>query len=193
MRLTRLSASAGKSSQEPEDKTDAAAWAKSISIQSRPPRLDCRGFTDSREVQREEWVRCHYLTPGFAGRRPRRTGRLPSAYFAAYQQPQLFPNLRAAWFLVDHNWQPAGVFHILRDSEQTDPSVACSHVWAIISALSRRRCGLRTRLILRQSAAVGMCWLRQPCGQPAEAQRFKPFIERELPANSWPPSKRNIG
>jgi len=174
-----------KAHKEPEDKTDAAAWAKyHIEYRAALQGWIAR-FTDSREVQREEWFDA--ISSDLQVSPEEGLGALDDylAYIAAYQQPSINSYLRAAWFLVDHNWQPRRVFDILRDSDKL------IHQWHV-RMLGDNLCAeseevwAANEVILRQSAAGNVLVAARLAEQPAEAQRFKPFIERELPANSWP-------
>jgi thiol-disulfide isomerase/thioredoxin len=174
-----------KAHKEPEDQTDASAWTRYLTEYRAALKGWIARFTDSPELQHEEWFDAVCYDPDVPPDEGLHALDDYLAYVAAYQQPSIPTFLHAAAFLVDHNFEPRRVFDLLRDSDKLvdqwharmlgdNRSAEEEDVWAA------------NEIIRRQLAAGYVLVAARLAEQPAEAQRLKPFIERELPAKSWP-------
>lgn len=170
---------------EPEDKTDASAWARYHTEHSAALKGWIARFTDSPELQHEEWFDAVCYDPDVPPEEGLRALDDYLAYITAYQQPSINDYLRASAFLVDHNWQPRRVFNLLLDSGKL---LDHWHARMLGDNLSAEAEDVWTanEILPRQLAAGYVLVAARLAEQPAEAQRLKPFIERELPAKSWP-------
>ena len=170
---------------EPDDQKDAAAWAK----YNREYRLALRGwiaqFTDSRELQHEEWFASTQWDLDVPAEEELRAMDDYLAYAAAYEQPSISYPIRAASFLLDRNLQPHRVFDLLQGSDKLIDRWYFSLLGDNLSAEAEEH-WLSNEFIDRQVAAGRVLVAARLAEEPAVAERLKPFIEREPPANSWP-------
>ena len=172
-----------KAHQEPEDQKDAAAWAKYHSEYRAALKGWIARFTDSRELQHEEWFDAIFYDPDVSSEEGLRALDNYLAYIAAYQQPAIGNYLRAAGFLVYHKWQPRRVFDLLRDADKLMDEW---HAQIGDNLLPETEDVLVSNEVrLRQIAAGYVLVAARLAERPQEAKRVKPFIERELPAKSW--------
>jgi thiol-disulfide isomerase/thioredoxin len=170
---------------EPEDDKDAGAWAK----YHREYRAALRGwiaqFTDSRELQHEIsfWgIQWDLEVPAEEGLHVLDDYL---AYTTAYEQPSISYRIQAASFLVDRNLQPRRVFDLLQDSDKLMDQWHTRMLGDNLSA-EAEEVWLSNEIILRQVAAGRILVAARLAEAPELAERLKPFVERELPANSWP-------
>jgi len=170
---------------EPEEQADAAAWAK----YHREYREALKGwiarFTESRELQHEEWFDAICYDPAVPPEEGLRAMDDYLAYAAAYEQPSYGSALRTAGFLVDRKLQPQRVFDLLRDFDKLmdqwharvfgdNQSADEADMWAANEVIRRQRAGGYLLVAARLAE------------QPQAAARLKAFVERDLPAKSWP-------
>jgi thiol-disulfide isomerase/thioredoxin len=174
---------------EPEDQKDAVAWTK----YHREYRAALRGwisqFTDSPELQHEEsfWaIRWDLDVPAEEGLRALDDYL---AYTTAYEGPSISNALLATSFLVDRNLQPRRVFDLLQGSDKLVDQSYASFLGDNLSA-EREEMELSNEVINRQEAAGAILVAARLAEEPAAAERLKPFVERELPPNSWPTIER---
>jgi thiol-disulfide isomerase/thioredoxin len=170
---------------EPDDQKDAVAWAK----YNREYRAALRGwmarFTDSRELQHEEWFSSTQWDLDVPAEEELRAMDDYLAYTAAYERPFIRYALQAASFLLDRNLQPRRVFDLLQGSDKLIDQWYFSLLGDNLSAEAEEH-WLSNEVIDRQVAAGRILVAARLADEPAAAERFRPFIEREPPANSWP-------
>jgi thiol-disulfide isomerase/thioredoxin len=170
---------------EPQDAGDAAAWAAYNTEYRKALKGWIAQFTESRELQHEERFEAIRFDPDVPAEEGLRALDDYLTYVGAYEQPTIGPYLAAAGFLVDHNWQPKRVFDLLRNADK----------W--IDEWHARRMGdnlsdedtdawANNETIMRQSAALDILAAARLSEQPMEAERLKAYLERPLPANTWP-------
>jgi thiol-disulfide isomerase/thioredoxin len=111
------------------------------------------------------------------------------AYTTAYEGPSISNTLLATAFLVDRNLQPRRVFDLLQGSDKLIDQSYASFLGDNLSA-EREELELSNEVINRQEAAGYILVAARLAEEPATAERLKPFIERELPPNSWPTIER---
>ncbi|MDR3717539.1 MAG: TlpA disulfide reductase family protein [Bryobacteraceae bacterium] len=174
-----------KAHKEPEDGNNAAAWAKYHSELKAALKIWIAQFTDSRQLQHEEMFYAVRFDPEVPAEEGLHALNDYLDYIAAYQQPSSVAYLMAAEFLADHKWQPRRVLELLRDSDKLMDQWH-AHVLSDNLAAEEEKIWTDTEAVRRQAAAAFVLVAARLAGQPAEAQRFKPFIERDLPAKSWP-------
>ena len=174
---------------EPDDQKDAVAWAK----HNREYRAALKGwmaqYTDSPELQHEAWfwaVRWDHDVPDEEGLRALDDYL---AYTTAYEGPSINNALLATAFLLDRNLQPRRVFDLLRGSDKLIDQSFASFLGDNLSA-EREEMELSNEAINRQEAAGYILVAARLAEEPAAAERLKPFIESELPPNSWPSIER---
>ena len=179
-----------KSHKEPEDQADAAAWAK----YHREYREALKGwiaqFTESRELQHEEWFDAIRYDPDVPPEEGLRALDDYLAYAEAYEPPSFGTALRTAGFLVDHKWQPRRVIDLMRDFDKLmdqwyarvsgdNQSTDEEEMWTANDAI-RRQIGDGYLLVAARLAE-----------QPGAAERLKPSVQRDLPEKSWPIIRTN--
>jgi thiol-disulfide isomerase/thioredoxin len=174
-----------KAHKEPEDQTDASAWARYNAEYRTALQGWIARFMDSPELQHEEWFDAICHDPDVPPEEGLRALDNYLAYIGAYQQPSLNNYLRAAAFLVQHNLQPRRVFDLLRDSDKLMDQWHARMLGDNLAA-EAEDVWTANEILPGQLAAGYVLVAARLAEQPAEAQRLKPFIERELPANSWP-------
>ncbi len=168
---------------EPEDQKAAAAWAKYHGEYRSALKDWIARFTDSGELQHQEWFRAIQYDPDVPAEEGLRALDDYLAYLA-YQTPSIGTYLQAAGFLTSHNWQPNRVFELLRDSDELLDRWHAGMFGDNLPA-GAEDIATANEVILRQAAAGLVLVAARQTGQPAHAQKLKPFIERELPAKSW--------
>ncbi len=173
-----------KAHAEPEDGADAAAWARYQTEYRAALKSWIVRFTDSLELQDEEWFDAIRYDPDVPAEEGIHALDDYLAYVTAYQRPSISHYLQAAGFLVEHNWQPGRVFDLLRGSDTMMDQWHARMLGDNLSA-QEEEMWAANEVILRQAAAGSVLVAARLAEQPAEAQRLKPFIERELPAKSW--------
>jgi thiol-disulfide isomerase/thioredoxin len=172
-----------KSHKEPEDPKDTAAWTKYNSEYRAALKGWIPQFTESRELQHEEWFDAIYDDPDVSVDEGLRAMDDYLAEAAPYQQPAI-GNERAAEFLVEHKWQPQRVFDLLRDADKLrdewhvrmlgdNLSAEAEDIWA------------DNEVIMRQVVAGDLLVAARLAEWPQAAEPLKPFVERDLPAKSW--------
>jgi thiol-disulfide isomerase/thioredoxin len=174
-----------KAHKEPEEQTDASAWARYNAEYRTALQGWIARFMDSPELQHEEWFDAICHDPDVPPEEGLRALDNYLAYIGAYQQPSLNNYLRAAAFLVQHNLQPRRVFDLLRDSDKLMDQWHARMLGDNLAA-EAEDVWTANEILPGQLAAGYVLVAARLAEQPAEAQRLKPFIERELPANSWP-------
>jgi thiol-disulfide isomerase/thioredoxin len=173
-----------KAHKEPEDQTDAYVSARYLTEYRAALKGWIARFTDSPELQHEEWFDAICYDPDVPPEEGLRALDDYLAYVAAYQQPSIHAFLQAAAFLVDHNLQPRRVFDLLRDSDKLMDQLHSRVLGDNLSA-KEEEVWTANEIVRRQVAAGYVLVAARLAEQPAEALPLKPFIERELPAKSW--------
>ena len=177
-----------KSHKEPEDPKDTAAWAKHNSEY----RVALKGwiaqFTESRELQHEEWFDAICYDPDVSSEEGLRAMDDYLAEVVPYEQPT-GGHERAAEFLVEHKWQPERVFDLLRDADKLRDQWHVRMLGDNLSA-EAQEIWAANEVIMRQEVAGDLLVAARLTEQPQAAGRLKPFVERDLPANSWPTVQR---
>jgi thiol-disulfide isomerase/thioredoxin len=169
---------------EPEDQGDSAAWAKYHSEYKAALTGWIARFTDSPKLQHQESFYAVYESHDVPAEEGLRAVDDYIAYITAYQPPSISSQQWAAVVLLGHNWQPRRVFDLLRDS---DKLIEQWHARMLGDNLptETEEMWKENEIILRQATAGEVLVAARLAEQPAEAQRFKPFIEREPPNKSW--------
>ena len=173
-----------KAHPEPEDQGDAAAWDKYQTEYKAALKGWIAQFTDSRELQHEEWFDAIYYDPDL----PAEEGlRAMDDYLAeaALYQPPIIGSERAATFLIYHKWQPLRVFELLRNDAKLRDGWHARILGDNLTAANEDM-WLANENIMRQSVAGELLVAAKLAEQPQLAEGLKPFVERELPAKSWP-------
>jgi thiol-disulfide isomerase/thioredoxin len=173
-----------KAHKEPESQADAAGWAKyhgefEAALQSWIAR-----FTEAPELQHKERFYAVSQDPSLPAEESLRAVNDYLAYIGAYERPSINSIVWAASILIDHNWQPRRVFDLLRNSEQLMDQWHARVVTDNLVAETEEMWD-QNEVALRQAAAGEVLKAARLAEQPAEAQRFKPFIERDLPPKTW--------
>lgn len=168
---------------EPEDQTDRAAWDKFNGAYDEALKGWLARFTESRELQHVVRFDAIYEEQNVPAEEGLRALDDYLAYTAYYQQPTFNSYLYAAGFLVDRQWQPRRVFDLLRDFDKLMDQWH-ARVSGDNQAAKEEEMWAYNETIRRQTAAGYVLVAARLAGQPAEAQRLKPFLERELAANS---------
>lgn len=173
-----------KDHKEPENQADAAAWAQYHSQYEAALKSWVARFTDAPELQHKERFYTVTEDPGLPAEEGLRAVDDYLAYIRAYERPSINSLELAARILADHNWQPRRVFDLLRDS---DPLIDQWHARMLTDNLAAETEEMwdQNEVMLRQAAAGEVLLAARRAEQPAEAQRFKPFVERDLPARTW--------
>jgi thiol-disulfide isomerase/thioredoxin len=135
-------------------------------------------------LQHEEWFEEISSDPDIPAEEGLRAMNDYLADITAFTPPQIGPCLWATGFLNDHNWQPRRVFELLRDSDRLMDEW---HVRMLGDNLSGEAEDIwsSNEEIQRQAAAGEVLVAARLAEQPAEAERFKAFIERDPPAKAW--------
>ena len=169
---------------EPEDQKDTAAWDKYHRAYRAALKDWIARFTDSRELQHEEWFYAIWNDPDVPVEEGLRAVDDYLTETSAYQPPAIGNHLWAAEFLLDHKWQPRRVFDLLRDADKLmdqwhmrmlgdNLSAEAQEIWAA------------NEVIKRQAAAARILVAARLAEQPHAAEPLKAFVERDLPAKSW--------
>jgi thiol-disulfide isomerase/thioredoxin len=174
-----------KAHKDPEDQADAAAWAK----YHREYREALKGwiaqFTESRELQHEEWFDAICYDPGISPEEGLRAMDDYLAYADAYEQPSFSSALRTAGFLIDHKWQPRRVLDLLREFDKLMDQWH-ARVMGDNQSAEEEDMWAANETIRRQSADGYVLIAARLAEQPQAAGRLKVFVERDLPEKSWP-------
>jgi hypothetical protein len=145
---------------EPEDPKDAAAWDK-YHLAYRAALKDwIARFTDSRELQHEEWFYAIWNDPDVPVEEGLRAVDDYLAETSAYEPPAIGNYLWAAEFLVDHKWQPRRVFDLLRDADKLmdqwhmrmlgdNLSAEAEEIWAANEVIKRQAAAARILVAAR--------------------------------------------
>ena len=173
-----------KAHKEPESQADAAAWAKYHGEFEAALESWIGRFTDAPELQHKERFYAVSQDPGLPAEESLRALNDYLAYIGAYERPSINSMVWAATILIDHNWQPRRVFDLLRDSEQLMDEWH-ARVWTDNLNAETEEMWDQNEVALRQAAAGEVLKAARLAELPSEAQRFKPFIERDLPAKTW--------
>ncbi|HTQ58369.1 MAG TPA: TlpA disulfide reductase family protein [Bryobacteraceae bacterium] len=172
-----------KAHPEPDDQSDRAAWAKYHAAYRAALKDWIPRFTESRELQHEAWFYEIREDPDVS---PEVGLSILDDYLAnaAPYQPPAIGAENAAEFLVDHKWQPARVFDLLRDADRLRDQW---HVRMLGDNLSAESEDLwsANEVIMRQSVAGNILVAARLAERPEAAERVVPYVERELPANTW--------
>ena len=169
---------------EPEDQGDSAAWAKYHGEFRAALKDWIARFTDSPKLQHQE----PFYDVAEGSDVPAEEGLRAVddflAYITAYQPPSISSFLWAGSVLVRHNWQPRRVFDLMRDSDKLVDQWLVRMLGDNLPAETEEM-WQENEIIKRQGAAGLVLVAARLAEQPAEAQRFKPFIERDPPSTSW--------
>lgn len=173
-----------KAHREPENQGDAAAWAKYHSEYRAALKDWIARFTESRGLQHEELFESIYDDPDL----PADQGLRAMEDFvaeAAYHPPDIGHLIWAADFLNDHKWQPRRALDLLEDWDKLMGQWDIRLLGDNLSAESQDVFGSND-VILRQAAVGNLLVAARLAELPEVAERFKGFVERDLPTKTWP-------
>jgi len=173
---------------EPDDQKDAAAWARYRNLY-RPVLKEWMARFSGLHQLHQAWF---YEVADDPDLSVEEGLRALEDFLAedAYQPPNMGTFLWAAEFLNDHHWQPQRVFELLRNSGELMDAWDIRLLGDNLSAGSED-IWKSNDIILRQEAAGAVLVAARRAGEPEQAARFKAFIERDLPAKSWPSIESN--
>jgi hypothetical protein len=167
------------------DPGDAAAWAK----YHREYREALKGwiarFTESPELQHEESFDSLWFDPDVPAEEGLRAVDDYLTYVADYKRPELSDYRIAAVILLDRNWQPQRAFDLLRNADNLMDQWHERMIGDNLSAEAEDHLAFN-ELLRRQDAAGCVLVAARLAEQPQAADRLKAFVERELPAKTWP-------
>jgi thiol-disulfide isomerase/thioredoxin len=169
---------------EPGDQTDRAAWVKYHAAYREALKGWIVRFTESRELQHAAWFDEICYDPDIPAEEGLRALDDFLANGAPYQRPSSGISSQAAYFLIEHKWQPKRVLELLRDSDRLMDQW---HAQMLGDNLSGEAEDIWTsnEINRRQNFAGLILVAARLAEEPAAAQRVAAFVERDLPAKSW--------
>jgi len=170
---------------EPDDGANAAAWGRYHKEYKEALKGWIARFTQSRELQHAEWFYAIQWDPDVSADEGLRTLDDYVTETADYDAPQIGRCLRAAGFLIEHQWQPGRVLGLLRDWDKLmdgwDARVLGDNLSAELEDVWRSN-----DVILRQAAVGDLLLAARMAKRPEAAQDLRALVERELPVKAWP-------
>ena len=169
---------------EPAEGKDVTAWAKYHREYRDILKTWIAQFTESRELQHQAFY-ATLFDPDMPEEQGLRTLDDYLAYVTEYEAPSIGDYLDISLMMVDHNWHPSRVFTLLKNSEELINRFNLQMLGDNLSA-EEEDVWKNNEIVHRQAVAGEILVAARLTEQPAQADRFKPFIERELAPNSWP-------
>ena len=168
---------------EPLKKDDVTAWAAYHRSFRDALKTWLAQFRDSADLQHTEAFYATLFNPDLPDEDGLRAVNDYLTYLSDYRPPNINDLLTASWVLVDHNWEPSRVFTLLQDSGRLLQNWSVQNLGDNMSEESQSNFKANY-LILQQAVASRILVAARLAEQPHQAQRLRPFIERDLPPNT---------